>query len=64
MGKLQDIDQEIATLERLLANANERRREEVNRTDANKKPYCRRNLNGSDSHYCPECEKGVYKKPL
>lgn len=36
MSKINDIDQEIEVLERLLANANERRREEVNRTDANK----------------------------
>lgn len=41
MSKINDIDMEIKVLERLLANANERRREEVNRTDANKTGFVR-----------------------
>lgn len=58
MSKLQDIDQEIATLERLLANAHERRREEVNRTGANKCEHDFRLVYwAGDVRQCSKCNK-------
>lgn len=55
--KLKQWDEHIATLEAALAKAQEARREIVNQYNLNKPKECRRNLNGSDSHFCPECTK-------
>lgn len=61
MSKLQDIDQEIATLERLLANAHERRREEVNRRNINKCDHVWARMIQDQHFTCGRCGD---KKPL
>lgn len=55
--KLKQIDEHIASVEKTLATLNELRRETVNQYNLNKPKECRRNLNDSDSHFCPECTK-------
>ncbi|EJB2979386.1 hypothetical protein MT554_004289 [Salmonella enterica] len=55
--KLKQIDEHIAQVEKTLVSLQEMRREIVNQYNLNKTKECRRNLNGSDSHFCPECTK-------
>ncbi|EDW9898077.1 hypothetical protein MKA87_004389 [Salmonella enterica] len=55
--KLKQIDEHIAQVEKTLVSLQEMRREIVNQYNLNKPKECRRNLNGSDSHFCPECTK-------
>lgn len=54
--ELEDIDAEIRGLEMALANANERRREIINRTDANKCEHNYRLITwGSGLRQCTKC---------
>ncbi|MER3091546.1 hypothetical protein [Salmonella enterica] len=55
--KLKQIDEHIAQVEKTLVSLQEMRREIVNQYNLNKPKECRCNLNGSDSHFCPECTK-------
>lgn len=57
--KLKQCDKAIAVLEESLARLQAEHREIVNRYDLNKEKakQCRRNMNGSDAHFCPECRK-------
>lgn len=51
------INTRIEVAEQALEALYESRRELINYFGLNKPKECRRNLNGSDSHFCPECTK-------